>query len=221
MTDNLELTVNTAGEGERTVLVLHGGSGPDGVAGLVEHLAQTARVLAPTHPGWDDTPRPDWFTGVDSLAITYLDLLADAGHTDVTVIGSSFGGWVTAEMAVRDRGGQLGRLILLDGIGPDIPGYPIRPPAQRPGMPDLNPLTPYTGPDYADPKLLRRLAKVTNPVQLIWGEDDQVAPVGFGKIYAAAFPRARFDVLPGVGHMPARQAPQATFALVDEFLSGS
>ena len=55
----LDLTIREAGDGERTVLVLHGGSGPDGVTGLIEHLAQTAHVLAPTHPGWAGTPRPD------------------------------------------------------------------------------------------------------------------------------------------------------------------
>ena len=68
-------------------------------------------MLAPTHPGWAGTPRPDWFTGVDDLAIAYLDLLADRGHTAVTVIGSSFGGWVASEMAIRDRGGQLAGIV--------------------------------------------------------------------------------------------------------------
>jgi pimeloyl-ACP methyl ester carboxylesterase len=218
MSDDLTLTITETGAGERTVLVLHGGSGPRGVAGLVEHLAPHAQVLAPTHPGWDDTPRPDWFTGVDSLAITYLDLLADAGHTDVTVIASSFGGWVAAEMAVRDRGGLLGRLTVLNGIGPQIPGYPIQAPASRPGLPAMPALTVYTGEGMADPKLLRRLAKVTIPALFIWGEDDTVAPLPFGRAYADAFANARFETIPGVGHMPALEAPETTFALIDEFL---
>ena len=218
MTDHLDLTVTEAGSGERTVLVLHGGSGPDGVASLVEHLARTTRVLAPIHPGWADTPRPDWFTGVDDLAITYLDLLADRGHTGVTVLGSSFGGWVASEMAIRDRGGQLAGIVLLDGIGPEIDGYQIRPPARRPGMPEFSAMTVYSGENYADSKLLRRLACVTLPARFVWGEDDPVAPVGFGKVYAQAYADSEFHVLPGVGHLPALQAPAETFALIDEFL---
>ncbi|HJP75866.1 MAG TPA: alpha/beta hydrolase [Pseudonocardiaceae bacterium] len=214
MTD-FPLTITEAGSGEHTVLVLHGGRGPDSVTGIVEHFAPTEHVLAPTHPGWADTPRPDWFTGVDSLAIAYLDLLADAGRRDVTVIGSSFGGWVAAEMAVRDRGGVLGRLVLLDGIGPDIPGHPIQLP---PGVPSLPALAAYTGEHLGDPKLLRRLARVTIPAQLIWGEDDPIVPPTFGKAYAAAFADGRFHTIPGVGHLPAVEAPEATFALIDEFL---
>ncbi|HEX4224625.1 MAG TPA: alpha/beta hydrolase [Pseudonocardiaceae bacterium] len=215
---DLPLTVAEAGTGERTVLVLHGGSGPRGVAGLVQHLASTAHVLAPTHPGWDGTPRPDWFTGVDSLAITYLDLLADAGHTDVTVIASSFGGWVSSEMAIRDRSGQLGRLVIINGIGPEIPEYPIRAPAPRPGMPDLSAMAAYAIPDLGDPKLLRRLARVTIPALFVWGAEDTIAPLPFGKIYAEAFANARLEAIPGIGHMPTLEAPEVTFELIDNFL---
>lgn len=213
--DDLPLTITETGTGEHTVLVLHGARGPDSVTGIVEHFAPTEHLLAPIHPGWAGTPRPDWFTGVDSLAIAYLDRLADAGHRDVTVIGSSFGGWVAAEMAVRDRGALLGRLVLLDGIGPDIPGYPIQLP---PGAPAFTELSPYTGEHLGDPKLLRRLARVTIPAQLIWGENDRIVPPGFGKVYAAAFADGRFRTVPGAGHLPAVDAPEATFALIDEFL---
>jgi pimeloyl-ACP methyl ester carboxylesterase len=218
VTDDLDLTTIEAGSGEHTVLVLHGGSGPDGVAQLVEHLATTAHVLAPTHPGWNGTPRPDWFTDVDDLAITYLDLLADRGHTGVVVIGSSFGGWVASEMAIRDRGSQLAGIVQLNGIGPEVDGYRIQPPARRPGVPDLTPMTTYSGERYADPKLLRRLARVTTPARFVWGADDPVAPFGFGKIYAEAYANSEFHALPGVGHMPALQAPTETYALIDEFL---
>jgi pimeloyl-ACP methyl ester carboxylesterase len=221
---DLEVSLLDTGSGERTVLALHGGAGPRGVAPVVEHFAPDSRVLAPTHPGWAGTPRPDWFTGVDDLALTYLDLLADDDLTDVVVVASSFGGWVAAEMAVRDGGARLAKLVLLDGIGPEIDGLPIRMPRPQPGAPgpdpaDLAALRVYTGPETADPKLLRRLARVRMPALLIWGEDDVVVPPAFGEAYAAAFGDARFEVVAGAGHMPAVQAPAATFALIDEFLA--
>ena len=137
----------------------------------------------------------------------------------MTVVGSSFGGWVTAEMAIRDRGHQLDGLVILNGIGPAVDGYQIRPPARQPGAPDTSPMAIYTEPDYADPKLLRRLARVTTPALFVWGEDDPVAPVGFGKIYAEALANSRFEILPGVGHLPTLQAPAETFALIDAFLA--
>jgi pimeloyl-ACP methyl ester carboxylesterase len=211
------------GSGDRTVLALHGGAGPRGVTPVVEHFAPRARVLAPTHPGWSGTPRPDAFSGVDDLAVAYLDLLEDEDLDDVVVVASSFGGWVAAEMAVRDRGRRLGRLVVLDGIGPEIEGQPVRQPEPPPGAPgpdpaDLAALQAYAGPRMADAKLLRRLARVRIPALLIWGEDDVVVPPAFGKAYAAAFANARFEVVPGAGHMPALQAPAATFDLIDDFL---
>ena len=68
------LTVTETGQG-RLVLVLHGTAGPASMSEIVQHLAPTHRVIVPVHPGWEDTSRPPWFTGVDSLVQTYLDLL--------------------------------------------------------------------------------------------------------------------------------------------------
>ncbi|WP_103354441.1 alpha/beta fold hydrolase [Amycolatopsis sp. CA-128772] len=211
------------GTGDPAVLVLHGGAGPRSVLPVVEHFAPRARVLAPTHPGWSGTPRPDWCTGVDDLALAYLDLLDDEDLADVVVVGSSFGGWVAAELAVRDRGRRLGKLVLLDAIGPEIEGHPVRLPQPPPGAPgpdpaDLAAMLAYTGEGLADPKLLRRLARVRTPALLIWGEDDTVVPPAFGKAYAAAYADARFALVPGAGHQPALQAPDATFDMIDDFL---
>jgi len=38
---------------------------------------------------------------IDDLAYLYLDLLAEGNLRDAVVIGSSLGGWIAAEMAVR------------------------------------------------------------------------------------------------------------------------
>jgi hypothetical protein len=52
----------------RTALVLHGGGGPRTVAPLVGHLATTLHAVAPTHPGWDGTSRPESLSTVAQLA---------------------------------------------------------------------------------------------------------------------------------------------------------
>ncbi|WNV86407.1 alpha/beta hydrolase [Umezawaea sp. Da 62-37] len=222
--DDLALTVTETGEG-MPFLVLHGGSGPLSTAPVVDHYAATHRVLAPVHPGWDDTPRPEWFSGVDDLATTYLDLLEDRGLDDVTVLGGSFGGWVAAEMAVRDRSRRIGHLVLVDAIGPRIPGVEVGVPAGPPpgagGPPAaaMAAVRAYAGPTMSDPKLLRRLARVDTPTLVVWGEDDRVVSPDFGRAFAAAFPDARFELIPGAGHVPTREAPEAVFAAVDAFLT--
>ena len=120
----LELRIDELGMG-RTVLVLHGGGGPVTVAGLATHLAEHNHVLAPTLPGWNGTARPDWLTGVDDLAMLYLAELKRRGLSDVTVVGSSMGGWITADMAVRDLGGLIGRIVLVDAVGVEVPSESV------------------------------------------------------------------------------------------------
>jgi pimeloyl-ACP methyl ester carboxylesterase len=113
------------GEG-RTALVLHGGGGPATVASLAAHLAGSYRAVVPTHPGWNGTPRPEAFTGIDDIALTYLNWLHDGDLRDVLVVGSSIGGWIAAEMAVRDQdAGRITALVIVDGVGIEVPGEPI------------------------------------------------------------------------------------------------
>ncbi|GAA1108860.1 MULTISPECIES: alpha/beta fold hydrolase [Streptomyces violaceusniger group] len=257
----LPLTVRDVGAG-RPVLVLHGGAGPASVSGVVDHFAATSRVLAPTHPGWEDTPRPEWFAGVDDLVETYLDLLDDRDLRDVLVLGSSFGGWIAAEMAVRDRGRRIGGLVVMGAFGPRLEGHEVRFPTAPPGPPPgegsgpgegsepgqgpgsgegsrpgqgsgasaprrgpspaaLQALAAYAGPTKSDPKLLHRLARVTVPALAVWGENDTVVPPDYGRAYAAAIPGARFELIAGAGHLPTREAPEATFAAIDAFLGAA
>lgn len=109
-----EYGTNTDGS---AVLLLHGGAGPRTMAGLGAALSQHVYVVAPTHPGFDGTPRPDGFDTVADLAVAYLDLLDTLDLSGVMVIGNSVGGWIAAEMALRDTRGRLGALVLLNAVG--------------------------------------------------------------------------------------------------------
>jgi pimeloyl-ACP methyl ester carboxylesterase len=207
----LDVTLVDTEAGERSVLVLHGGSGPRGVRALVDHLAENARVLAPTHPGWDGTVRPEWFTGVHSLAGAYLDLLEDEALRDVVVVGHSFGGFVASELVTQDRAHLIGRLVLVDAIGPAFDGHRIGMPQPGRGPSSAD------GPTIGDSLLTRRLSRVDIPALLIWGAQDPVVPPSFGRSYADALGSARFETVPGAGHVPWLDDPTATFGLIDEF----
>jgi pimeloyl-ACP methyl ester carboxylesterase len=231
----LDFELREAGRGS-PVLVLHGGPGPDSIAPLVDHLASDHRVVAPTHPGWDGTVRPDDLDCVPALAAVYLDLLGHLGLNDVTVIGTSFGGWVAAQTALDDRENRVSRLVLMDAIGPVVPGQQVTVPA---GPPPPGPASPaagsaprsgpsaqsmaamraYAGPAMADAGLLPRLSAVTCPVLVLWGGNDTVVTPDFGRAYAAAFPHGRFELIPGAGHLPIREEPEAVFTILDSFLT--
>ena len=109
-----EFGANTDGS---AVLLLHGGAGPRTMAGLGAALSEHVYVVAPTHPGFDGTPRPEGFDTVADLAVAYLDLLDTLDLSGVMVIGNSVGGWIAAEMALRDTRGRLGALVLLNAVG--------------------------------------------------------------------------------------------------------
>lgn len=225
----LDLTVVKRGEGN-PILVLHGGGGPASMREIEEHFAATNTVYAPIHPGWDDTPRPGWFSRVDDLVETYLDVLEDLGLTDVTLIGSSFGGWIATEMALRDRGRQISKLILMDSIGPKLLHQSTNiPPAsgrelwssasvENEPLEGIDLLHTYIGPSQGDPKLFGRLHRIDVPVLLVWGENDQVVTPDFGREFQSGFKDARFVEIEGGSHVPTEDQPEKTLRAMDAFL---
>ncbi len=110
---SLEIEVRGTG---RPLLFLHGGEGLAPDRAWLDLLAARYRVIAPWHPGFGDSELPDWMMGVDDLAYLYLDLANQLGLNDAILAGASFGGWVAAEMAVRNPA-RFGRLVLIDPLG--------------------------------------------------------------------------------------------------------
>jgi pimeloyl-ACP methyl ester carboxylesterase len=98
----ISLDMITMGDGP-DLLFLHGGEGPDVPSDShLNELARYFRVLAPWHPGFGRKPRPDGLREVSDIAYLYLDLAARLGLRDAVLAGASFGGWIAAEMMVRD-----------------------------------------------------------------------------------------------------------------------
>src|SRR5438046_7241519 len=104
-----------AGSG-RPLLFLHGGDYVAQNRAFLDRLAQRFRVVAPRHPGFGTTPRPAWFRSVSDIAYLYLDLIDRLDLRETTLVGSSFGGWVALETAVRSTA-RIGRLVLIDSLG--------------------------------------------------------------------------------------------------------
>ena len=242
--NGLTLRIDERGHG-RPLLVLHGASGPRSVAKFAEALAANAHVLVATHPGFGGEPRPDWFATVDDLATAYGELLARLDLRNVIVIGFSFGGWVAAELTVRAQV-RLAGLVLVDAAGIEVEGYPLpnmfgRPPAlgaggQPAGPPRVDPgtLSPeeaaqraasrqamavYARDGLANPALRDQLTSVTIPALVIWGENDPIMAVPYGRAYAQAFPHGQFEVIADAGHFPEQDQPERLVTAVRAFMN--
>lgn len=111
---DLALEAQRLGAG-RPLLILHGGGGVEH-APYLDALARHFEVIAPSHPGFGGSPAPEAINTIDDLAYLYLDFLRDLARPDAIVMGYSMGGWIAAEIAVRDTR-DFSHLILVDPVG--------------------------------------------------------------------------------------------------------
>ena len=241
------VTLQERGTG-RPVLMLHGGAGPQSVREFAGRLAadQPMRVLAPTHPGFDGTPRPDRLTTIGGLASVYTALLDALDLDDVLVVGNSIGGWIAAETALLGSG-RVSGYVLVDAVGIEVPDHPVvdffglsfpeiadrsyhdpdafridpsaLPPAAQAAMAgNRAALELYGGePSMADPGLRARLVGIHAPTLVVWGDSDRIADADYGRAYAAAIPGASFELLPRTGHLPQLESPDLLLPVLTDF----
>jgi pimeloyl-ACP methyl ester carboxylesterase len=232
----VEVTVAGYGSGQ-PFLVLHGGAGPQSVTGFAEKFAAAhdVRVLVPTHPGFGGTPRPETLNSVGGLAVLYDALVGQLGLEDVTVVGNSIGGWITAEIALL-KSPRVSGIVLIDAVGIEVPGHPVAdffsltmdqvfqrsfhnpepfridpatlpPAAQAIAAGNRAAISVYAGTAMTDPTLAGRLGSLEIPTLVLWGDSDGIVDADYGRAYAAAIPMARFQLLPDTGHSAQQETP--------------
>ncbi|TDD79550.1 alpha/beta hydrolase [Actinomadura darangshiensis] len=239
----VEISVTEHGSGRPFLLLHGGAGprSVTGFADLLAE-SRDARVLVPAHPGFGGTPRPEPLRTIRQLAAVYAELLDELDLRDVTVVGNSIGGWIAAELALLGSP-RVSGTVLVDAVGIDVPGHPVAdffnltfpqvtalsyhdperfavdpaalPPAARAEMAaNRAALAVYAGrPSMIDPGLRARLADITVPALVLWGEADRIADPDYGRAYAAAIPSARFHLLTATGHLPQIETPDP---LIDE-----
>jgi pimeloyl-ACP methyl ester carboxylesterase len=116
----IEVEIEERGAG-RPILFLDAGEGVAPNHDLLDVLARRFRVIVPTHPGWGRAPLPEWISATDDLAYLYLDLAEALGMERAILAGVGFGGWIAAEMAVRDAS-RFAALVLAAPLGIKLGG---------------------------------------------------------------------------------------------------
>jgi pimeloyl-ACP methyl ester carboxylesterase len=110
-----EVELWEGGQG-RPLLLLHPGDGFDPAADFVRELTASHRVIAPSHPGFGGSSLPRRLRTVDDLSYFYLDLIEELGLQDLVLVGLSFGGWIAAEIAVKNTS-RIAGIFLSGSLG--------------------------------------------------------------------------------------------------------
>jgi pimeloyl-ACP methyl ester carboxylesterase len=110
------------------LLYLHGFADVHGVAAQFqpfhERLSQSARVIAPAHPGCAGSDELADSSAIDDVLFHYLEVLDALRLERFDLVGHCVGGWIAAELAVRHPE-RVARLVLIGACGLFMPRAPI------------------------------------------------------------------------------------------------
>lgn len=111
----VDIDVWKGGDGP-PLLFLHGAGGFRPGPAFLDLLGAHRQIIAPSHPGFGLSGLADWMDRPDDIAHIYWELLDRLGLDRVDIVGTSFGGWIAAEMATMQPQ-RLRRLVLAAPAG--------------------------------------------------------------------------------------------------------
>jgi pimeloyl-ACP methyl ester carboxylesterase len=98
------------------MLLLHGPTPVRADLPFVSALREHVEIVAPSHPGFGRSARPEHVDSMYDLVHLYLDIIEHLPYEQVAVLGLSVGGWLAAELACVCAH-KIGALILVDPVG--------------------------------------------------------------------------------------------------------
>ncbi len=242
------MTIWEGGSGTPMVL-LHGAGDQAGAwARVVQPLVKKHRVLIPDLPGhWKSDPT-DGPIGVDQV-LAGIEALMDARCSDeaAILVGNSLGAWVACLYA-RQHPDRLARVVLVNAgpiteKDPKVNLFPTNRDEARETMRGLmGPDTPMP-PDFVLDDIARhsqvgpaarfaqtaaemgpylldgRLDEVTVPVEMVWGDADQLMTVEYAQPLLDGLPAARLTLVENCGHVPQRECPDRFLTALNEVLA--
>ena len=241
--------LHRAGRGPK-VLFLHGAGGVPQWLPFFDSMAEHYDLLVPEHPGFGNSDDPAWIRSMPDLAMFYLDLIEETGLDDIHLVGNSLGGWLAAEILIRDRS-RFRSLVQLAPAGIRVKGVPcgdnfiwgpeeaVRNLYHDQAFADrILALTPteaqtdvmlrnrFTAtkfgwqPRWFNPDLEKWLHRIKLPSLIVWGNDDKIMPPANAALWLERLPDARLVVLNECGHLPHVEQADVVTRHVLTFLEG-
>lgn len=239
--------VMQAGRG-KPLVILHPEFAADLWSPYHDRLSEHFRVVAPDHPGFGRSQRPEWLETIDDVVLHYVELLDALGLERVSMLGTSLGGWIAAAFAVWHPE-RVDRLVLAAPAGIKVEGaarhdvfahsteetlrHLFHDPSRIAQIEahdsgagallrayrESTTLARLTwNPYYYDPKLQSRLPRITAPTLIVWGENDAFLAPAHGHVLASLIPGAALRTIDACGHLIPLEQPDAFVRLVLDFL---
>lgn len=247
--DGCQVSVKRAGRGQ-PLLFLHGARGALTWLPFMTELAKHFEVIVPEHPGFGRSETPGWLDNIGDLAYFYLDFTAALRLGKINLVGTSLGGWIAAEVAVRDQS-LLRTLTLVAAAGIHVKGVQkgdmflwspeqlMRNLVADPNLAetmlqqapseeeqDLMLKNNFTvaklswQPRLYDPHLAKWLHRVTVPTLILWGASDKLIPPAYGSAFRDLIPGSKLHVIPDCGHLPHVEKMDEYVSVVSQFIQG-
>jgi pimeloyl-ACP methyl ester carboxylesterase len=244
-----KIRLQKKGDNGPTVVFLHGAGGVPAWSPFFDSLAEGRQLLVPDHPGFGASADAEWLRNVPDVAMFYLDLLDQLNLKGVHLIGHSLGGWIAAEIAIRNEA-RLKSLTLISAAGIRLKGCPMgdifiwspeeavrnlyhdqgfadRQLAQQPTAEQLDVLVRNRfafaklawEPRGFNPSLEKWLHRITVKTQILWGMQDKVIPAAYATHWARCVPKSKVRLIDDCGHLPQTEKASVAAQLVGEHLS--
>ena len=247
--DGEQIYFESTGAGD-TVVLSHGNGGNHaGWYQQVVSLAKQYRVVTWDQRGYGRSTNVNKQAGPGPAVEDLKALLDHLNITSAHLVGQSMGGWAVMGFALKYPA-RVRSLVLADTIaGVLIPEFAQWRESPRGPSPDQLPITRHPGladalglRDPAKAFLYKQLGgtppagmseklrttsyalddvrRISLPVLVIQGSEDQTFPPGAISSVAAAIRGSQLAVLPGAGHSPYFETPDAWNDLVLKFFDG-
>lgn len=228
-----------AGTGPKTVILLHGlGDHAGSWSKVAPEFKQGYRVVVPDLAGHAESAPHEGPLSVGTVLMALSGIVeAESPGKPVILVGNSLGAWV-AMLYADKHPERVERIIAIDGgaIKGDRPEYAHLPETREdarkmfdavvdPGSPkpadfvlddivrqaQSGPMSRMvqTAPEMKDYLLDDRLSEMKTPVDLLWGESDQMVPLSYARRMEAVLGSVRLTTLPRCGHVPQQECPKA------------
>lgn len=228
------------GQGPQNILILHGwGRSLSEWLPTARQLSSHYTVTLLDFPGFGSSEEPlsPWDTY--DYANFVLDFIKKIELNSPIILGHSFGGRIATILAANNPN-QVSSIILVDAGGIQIKSYSVQFKIlfYKLFVKPIKSLIPqnirslFGSTDYKTLSGIMRVSfikivnqdlrhlffKITKPVAVIWGSNDQALPVEYVKIYKKLIPQVTIKIVWGADHSPHLTKPKDFIASLEHVL---